>query len=174
MGWIFSSNFLTREAAGEKSNHFSLRLSGPFYFFNSLISVVKSKIQQLMKIIKIYTIWAAHKLLPRTVVVIPGDSLVWLDWCRDPPRNKTFSEEKCASGWEKSLQDTEAQSNKYSISPAFCISRSGLQTYRLWLIPVRRVLLSSLARSPCWVITGMIIVIIINFQDNLCLRRCQV
>ena len=44
---IFSSNFLTTEAAGEKSNHFSLRLSGPFYFFNSLISVVKSKIQQL-------------------------------------------------------------------------------------------------------------------------------
>ena len=85
-GWIFSSNFLTREAAGEKSNHFSLRLSGPFYFFNSLISVVKSKIQQLMKIIKIYTIWAAHKLLARTVVVIAGDSLVWVDWCRDPPR----------------------------------------------------------------------------------------
>ena len=44
---MFSSNFLTTEAAGEKSNHFSLRLSGPFYFFNSLISVVKSKIQQL-------------------------------------------------------------------------------------------------------------------------------
>ena len=51
-----------------------------------------------MKIIKIYTIWAARKLL-LSVEVISRYSQVWLGgWWLGPARNKTFIDEKCAPG----------------------------------------------------------------------------
>ena len=65
--------------------------------------MLKAKYNNWMKIIKIYTIRAAHKLL-LSVEVISRYSQVWLgpgwdlagSWLG---RNKTFIDEKCAPGW---------------------------------------------------------------------------